>query len=158
MNPSDAPIIIIGLTSDIYDRPALYDAASTILQQKLSQIDGVGQVLVGGGTLPSVRVNVDPTKLNSMGLTLQNVQSVLSLQNSDQPTGQISNDLVTADIITNDQLFRAEEYKPLVIGFNRGAMPQEMFVEQIRRFASDVLPRVQAHEVKCVPTAEEITA
>jgi multidrug efflux pump len=121
VNPSDAPIIILGLTSDIYDRPTLYDAASTILQQKLSQIDGVGQVLVGGGTLPSVRVNVDPTKLNSMGLTLQNVRSVLSLQNSDQPAGQISNNLVTADIITNDQLFRAEEYKPLVIGFNRGA-------------------------------------
>jgi multidrug efflux pump len=121
VNPSDAPIIILGLTSDQYDRPALYDVASTILQQKLSQIEGVGQVSVGGGTLPSVRVDVDPTKLNSMGLTMQNVQSVLSLQNAHQPTGQISNELVTADIITNDQLFRAYEYRPLVIGFNRGA-------------------------------------
>jgi len=121
VNPSDAPIIILGLTSDQYDRATLYDAASTILQQKLSQIQGVGQVLVGGGTLPSVRVDVEPTKLSSMGLTLQAVQSVLSLQNTHQPTGQISNELVTADVITNDQLFRAEEYKPLVIGYNRGA-------------------------------------
>jgi multidrug efflux pump len=121
VNPSDAPIIILGLTSDQYDRATLYDAASTILQQKLSQLEGVGQVLVGGGTLPSVRVDVDPTKLNSMGLTMQNVQSVLSLQNSHQPVGQISNGLITADIITNDQLFRAYEYRPLVIGFNRGA-------------------------------------
>jgi multidrug efflux pump len=121
VNPSDAPIIILGLTSDQYDRATLYDAASTILQQKLSQIQGVGQVLVGGGTLPSVRVDVEPTKLSSMGLTLQAVQSVLSLQNTHQPTGQISNELVTADVMTNDQLFRAEEYKPLVIGYNRGA-------------------------------------
>jgi multidrug efflux pump len=121
VNPSDAPIIILGLTSDHYGRAKLYDAASTIIQQKLSQIEGVGQVTVGGGTLPSVRVNVDPTRLNSTGLTMQNVQSTLSLQNSHQPTGQIADGAVTADIITNDQLLRAEEYKPLVIGYNRGA-------------------------------------
>src|SRR6516225_5393142 len=121
VNPADAPIMILGLTSDKYDRGRLYDAASTIIQQKLSQIEGVGQVSVGGGTLPSVRVEVDPSQLSSMGLTLQNVQSTLSLQNAHQPTGQISDDLVTADIITNDQLSRAEEYKPLVIGYNRGA-------------------------------------
>jgi multidrug efflux pump len=121
VNPSDAPIIILGLTSDRYDRAMLYDAASTVIQQKLSQIQGVGQVFVGGGTLPSVRVDVDPTKLNSMGLTLQNVQSVLSLQNTHQPTGQISDGLVTADIVTNDQLTHADEYKPLIVGYNRGA-------------------------------------
>ncbi len=121
VNPADAPIMILGLTSDKYDRGKLYDAASTIIQQKLSQIEGVGQVSVGGGTLPSVRVEVDPSQLGSMGLTLQNIQSTLSLQNVHQPTGQISDDLVTADIITNDQLSRAEEYKPLVVGYNRGA-------------------------------------
>ena len=113
--------MILGLTSDKYDRPKLYDAASTIIQQKLSQIEGVGQVSVGGGTLPSVRVEVDPAQLSSMGLTLQNVQSMLSLQNTHQPTGQISDDLITADIITNDQISHADEYKPLVVGYNRGA-------------------------------------
>src|ERR1700730_6129062 len=121
VNPADAPIMIIGLTSDKYDRSKLYDEASTVIQQKLSQIQGVGEVNVGGGALPSVRIEVDPTRLNSSGLTLQNVQSVLSLQNADQPAGQISDDLVTADIITNDQISRAEEYKPLVIGYNHGA-------------------------------------
>jgi multidrug efflux pump len=121
VNPADAPIMILGLTSAKYDRPKLYDAASTIIQQKLSQIEGVGQVSVGGGTLPSVRVEVDPSQLSSMGLTLQNVQSMLSLQNTHQPTGQISDDLVTADIITNDQLSHADEYKPLVVGYHGGA-------------------------------------
>src|SRR5262249_7729212 len=121
VNPSDAPIIILGLTSDRYDTARLYDAASTIIQQKLSQIAGVGQVTVGGGTLPAVRVDVDPVKLNSMGLTLQNIQAVLSLQNTHQPAGQISNGAVTADIVTNDQLFHADEYKPLVVGYNNGA-------------------------------------
>jgi multidrug efflux pump len=121
VNPADSPIMIIGLTSDKYDRSKLYDEASTVIQQKLSQIQGVGQVTVGGGALPSVRVEVNPTQLNSKGLTLQNVQSVLSLQNADQPAGQVSDNLVTADIVTNDQISRAEDYKPLVIGYNHGA-------------------------------------
>ncbi len=121
VNPADAPIMVLGLTSDKYDRANLYDAASTVIQQKLSQIEGVGQVSVGGGTLPSVRVEVDPSQLSSMGLTLQNIQSTLSLQNTHQPTGQISDDVVTADIITNDQITHADEYKPLVVGYNRGA-------------------------------------
>ncbi len=121
VNPADAPIMILGLTSDKYDRGKLYDAASTVIQQKLSEIDGVGQVSVGGGALPSVRVEVNPSQLSSMGITLQNIQSLLSLQNSHQPTGQISDDLVTADIITNDQISHAEDYKPLIVGYNRGA-------------------------------------
>src|ERR1700745_1594820 len=92
VNPADSPIMVLGLTADIYPTSELYDAASTVIQQKLSQIEGVGQVYVGGGALPSVRVEVNPTKLNATGLTLQNVQSVLSLQNADQPTGQLSDD------------------------------------------------------------------
>ncbi|MCU1260756.1 MAG: acriflavin resistance protein [Bryobacterales bacterium] len=121
VNPADAPILILGLTSDVYDRAKLYDEASTVIQQKLSQIQGVGQVTVGGGALPSVRVDVNPTQLNSNGLTLTNVQSVLSLQNADQPAGQISDDRETADIRPTDQISHAEEYKPLIIGYNHGA-------------------------------------
>ena len=104
LNPADAPIMILGLTSDVYSRAQMYDAASTVIQQKLSQIQGVGQVNVGGGALPSVRVEVNPTQLNSYGLTLSNVQSILSIQNSDFARGQISNGLTTADIITNGQI------------------------------------------------------
>ena len=91
VNPADSPIMILGLTSDKYDVTKVYDFASTIMQQKLSQIQGVGQVGVGGGATPSVRVEVDPTQLESFGMTLGTVQSVLSLQNSHEPRGQISN-------------------------------------------------------------------
>src|ERR1700692_2400074 len=97
VNPADAPIMILGLTSDKFGPARLYDQASTIIEQKLSQIQGVGQVSVGGGALPSVRVEVNPTKLASYGLALSNVQSVLSLQRSDMARGQIHDGNTTAD-------------------------------------------------------------
>ena len=121
VNPADAPIMVIGLTSDIYDRGKLYDEASTIVQQKLSQIQGVGQVTTGGGALPSVRVDVNPTQLNNYGFTLASIQSLLSVQNAHQARGQLSNGMVTADIITNDQIQLADNYKPLVVGYKNGA-------------------------------------
>src|SRR5271165_920955 len=95
VNPADSPIMIIGLTSDKYDKPTLYDEASSVIAQKLSQIEGVGQVSVGGGAGPSVRVEVNPTLLNSHGLTIQNIQSILSQQNAHEPTGQISDGTTT---------------------------------------------------------------
>ena len=119
-NPSDAPIMILGLTSDKYGRGKLYDEASTVMMQKLSQIPGVGQVIVGGGSLPSVRVDVNPAQLNSYGLTLNNVRSVLSLQNSDLAKGQLSDGDITADILDNDQISKAVQYKPLIIGYHNG--------------------------------------
>ena len=121
VNPADAPIMILGLTSDKYGPGKLYDEASTVIEQKLSQIQGVGQVTVGGGALPSVRVDANPTQLASYGLTLANLQSVLSLQNSDLAKGQITDGNVTADIIANDQISQADDYKPLVVGYNHGA-------------------------------------
>jgi multidrug efflux pump len=119
-NPADAPIVILGLTSDKYDKPTLYDEASSVMAQKLSQIEGVGQVVVGGGAGPSVRVEVNPTLLNSFGLTLAGVQAVLSQQNAHEPAGQIIDGDTTADIITNDQMHHAEQYKPLIIGMHNG--------------------------------------
>ena len=121
VNPADAPIMILGLTSDKYGPDKLYDEASTVIQQKLSQIQGVGQVNPGGGALPSVRVDANPTQLASYGLTLSNLQSVLSLQNADIPKGQIANDVMTADIIANDQISHADDYKPLIVGYKNGA-------------------------------------
>jgi multidrug efflux pump len=121
VNPADAPIMILGLTSDKYGPDKLYDVASTIIEQKLSQIQGVGQVTAGGGALPAVRVDANPTQLASYGLTLANLQSVLSLQNSDLAKGQISDGIVTADIIANDQISKADDYKPLVVGYSHGA-------------------------------------
>jgi multidrug efflux pump len=121
VNPADSPIVVLTLTSPSYGPDKLYDQASTVVAQTLSQIEGVGQVIVGGGALPSVRVDVDPIKLASYGLMLTNVQNVLSLQNADLPKGQISDGRTTADIVANDQLHRAAQYEPLVIGYSRGA-------------------------------------
>src|SRR6201981_3805735 len=121
VNPADAPIMIVALTSDVYDRGPLYDEASTIMSQKLSQIQGVGQVTVGGSSLPSVRVELNPVQLNGYGLGVQDVQKMLSVQKANLPKGQISNGETTADILTNDQLLKADYYKPLIVGYHKGA-------------------------------------
>jgi multidrug efflux pump len=121
VNPSDAPIIQLGLTSELYDKQALFDAASTIIAQRLSQVQGVGQVSVGGSSLPAVRVELNPTQLNHYGISLQQVGTILSQQNANIPKGQISSGDRTADILANDQLLTADLYKPLVVGFNNGA-------------------------------------
>jgi multidrug efflux pump len=131
VNPADSPIMILGLTSDKFGPDKIYDEASTVLEQKLSQIQGVGQVSVGGGALPSVRVDANPTQLASYGLTLANLQSVLSLQNSDLAKGQISDGMVTADIIDNDQISKAADYRPLVVGYKNGAAVRLSDVAQV---------------------------
>jgi len=121
VNPADAPIMIVALTSNIYDQGKLYDAASTILQQKLSQIQGVGQVVVGGSSLPAVRVDVNPDQLNATGLGLEDVRNMLSQQNANIAKGQLANATTTSDLATNDQLLKAVDYRPLIVGYSNGA-------------------------------------
>src|SRR6266436_2262343 len=121
VNPADAPIMVIALTSDIYSRGQLYDAASTIMQQRLLQIEGVGQVNVGGGALPGVRVDINPTQLNNTGLTLEDVRAMLSQQNANIPKGQLADERKTADILANDQLLKAKDYEPLIVAYRNGA-------------------------------------
>ncbi|HME98370.1 MAG TPA: multidrug efflux RND transporter permease subunit [Terriglobia bacterium] len=121
VNPADAPILILSLTSDIYDRGRIYDAASSILQQKLSQIEGVGQVMVGGGALPAVRVQVNPTLLNAMSLGLEDVRIALTTANANRPKGEVQNRHRTWEIGTTDQLLNASEYEPITIAFRNGA-------------------------------------
>ncbi|HTV42727.1 MAG TPA: multidrug efflux RND transporter permease subunit [Candidatus Sulfotelmatobacter sp.] len=120
-NPANAPIMIIALTSDIYDRGQMYDAADSIIEQRLLQIEGVGQVNIGGGALPAVRVDVNPTLLNSFGLSLEDVRTMLSAQNANLAKGQIANGHQTADILDNDQIFKAADYKPLIVTYVNGA-------------------------------------
>lgn len=120
LNPADAPILVLSLTSNKYPRGKLYDEASTILAQKLSQIQGVGQVFVSGASLPAVRVDVSPAQLNSYGITLSHISAVLSLQNSDLARGQIAGNSITADILDNDQISHAASYRPLIIGYHNG--------------------------------------
>jgi hydrophobe/amphiphile efflux-1 (HAE1) family protein len=138
VNPADAPILILSLTSNIYDEGKLYDEASTIMQQKLSQISGVGQIIVGGSSLPAVRVEVNPTQLNAYGLSLENLRGVLSLENANRPKGQISNDVTTGDITTNDQLLQAESYRPLIIGYQNGAAVRLSDVAQVNDSVEDL--------------------
>ena len=120
-NPADPSIYQIALTSDIYDRGVLYDAGSTIMQQKLAEIQGVGEVFVGGSSLPAVRVDVNPTELNSYGLGMQDVRNMLSQQNANLPKGQIWDDQNSLDILANDQLLKANYYKSLIVGYHKGA-------------------------------------
>ena len=121
VNPADAPIMIVALTSDTYDQGKLYDAASTVLQQKLSQIPGVGQVVVGGSSLPAVRVDVNPTQLNAAGLGLEDVRAMLSQQNANIAKGQLADNKTTSDVATNDQLLKAADYRPLIVGYRNSA-------------------------------------
>ncbi|MFI5166912.1 MAG: multidrug efflux RND transporter permease subunit [Thermoanaerobaculales bacterium] len=121
VNPADAPIMLLSLTSDIVGRPRMYDIASTILQQKLAQVKGVGQVFVGGGALPAVRVEVNPTALNSTGLGLEDVRAALSTANANRPKGEVGDITRTWSLSTSDQLLKAAEYRPLVVSYRNGA-------------------------------------
>ena len=121
VNPADAPILILALTSDTADRAKMYDAASTILQQKLSQVEGVGTVFVGGGSLPAVRVELNPTVVHKYGIGLEDVRSMLASTNTNRPKGQIADATTSREIRTNDQLFKAAEYRDLIVTFRNGA-------------------------------------
>jgi multidrug efflux pump len=121
VNPADAPILILGITSDIYSRGKMYDAASTILAQKLSQVKGVGQVSVGGGALPAVRVDVNPTILNVLNLGLEDVRNTLAAANANIPKGDIGNGTRSWTLQATDQLLKADQYKPLIITYQNGA-------------------------------------
>jgi multidrug efflux pump len=138
VNPSDSPILIIALTSKIYDTAAMYDAASTIMAQRLSQVQGVGQVSVGGSSLPSVRVELYPTQLNSYGLGLQTIATMLSQQNANSPKGQIASADRTADILANDQLLKAAQYKPLIVGYHNGAAVKLSDVADVEDSVEDI--------------------
>ena len=121
VNPADAPIMIVALTSDKVPPSGLYDAASTILQQRLSQIGGVGQVLVGGSSAPAVRINVNPTQLNGYGLQLEDVRTAVAAQTANQAKGNLSDAGGRWDISANDQLLKAADYRPLIVTYRAGA-------------------------------------
>jgi len=121
VNPSDAPILILALTSDTLPLGKIYDAANAILAQKISQIAGVGQVYVGGGQTPAVRVQVDPEALAGVGLTLENVRAALGAATANQAKGAINGARTLHTIGANDQLLAAHEYPKLVLGYRNGA-------------------------------------
>ena len=138
VNPADAPILILALTSDTVDTARMYDAAASILQQKLSQIQGVGQVFVGGSSLPAVRVDLNPTVLNNYGIGLDQVRSALSSANANRPKGQLADAVNAWEITTTDQLLKADEYKPLIVSYRHGAPVRLSDVADVQDSVEDV--------------------
>jgi multidrug efflux pump len=121
VNPADSPIFMIALTSDTLTKGQMYDAASTIMAQKLSQVQGVGQVGVGGSALPGVRVELNPSALNKYGIGLEQVRTALAAANANTPKGHFSDGQQMFEVGANDQLFKAIDYKPLLIAYHNGA-------------------------------------
>jgi multidrug efflux pump len=121
VNPSDAPIFMLALTSDTLSKGQMYDAASTIMAQKLSQVTGVGQVTVGGSALPGVRVELNPSQLNKYGIGFEQVRSALAGSNSNTPKGDFQDSKRRWEVSANDQIFHAIDYEPLVIAYRKGS-------------------------------------
>jgi len=120
-NPADAPILILALTSDTMTVPQMYDAADSILAQKLAQVDGVGQVFVGGAAQPAVRAEVNPTLLNKLGVGLDTVRNALNAANANRPKGAVSGRTTSYSFTDTDQLFTADQYRPLIVAYHNGA-------------------------------------
>ncbi len=115
VNPADAPIMILALTSGTLNRGQMYDAASTVLAQKLSQVSGIGQVTVGGSSLPAVRVELNPNALNKYGIGLTQVRSTLAAANANRPKGVVEDGDRQWQVYANDQATQASQYRPLVV-------------------------------------------
>jgi multidrug efflux pump len=119
VNPADAPILIMSLTSDSITLPDIYDQANSILSQKLAQVNGVGQVYVGGGANPAVRAEVNPAMLNNYGIGLDAVRTALNAANANRPKGEVSNANSAWTVNDNDQMTRADQYRPLIVAYNK---------------------------------------
>jgi multidrug efflux pump len=121
VNPADAPVLILALTSDTITLPKMYDAADSVLSQKLAQVDGVGQVFVGGAARPAVRAEVNPNLLNKLGIGLDAVRTALGNANANRPKGQVANQNNAWALTDNDQIKVADAYRPLVVAYQNGA-------------------------------------
>ncbi len=120
VNPADAPIMILALTSDTLTRGQMYDVASTVLAQRLAQVDGVGQVTLGGGALPAVRIELDPERLTSHGLSLEMVRTAVVAHNTNRPKGVVEDGERAWQIEANDQARTAADYLPLILRYREG--------------------------------------
>ncbi|APG05479.1 nodulation protein [Luteibacter rhizovicinus DSM 16549] len=120
-NPSDAPIMVLALTSATLTRAQLYDSANSILQQQLSQVDGVGQITLGGSALPSVRVELQPDQLNSYGIGLEDVRAALSSANANSAKGHIDQGDQRFEVLSNDQISKAAPYRDIVVAYRQGS-------------------------------------
>jgi multidrug efflux pump len=120
-NPADSPIMVLALTSKTLTRAQLYDSADSVIQQQLSQVDGVGQITLGGSALPSVRVELQPDQLNSYGIGLEDVRAAISSANADSAKGHIDQDGQRYEVMSNDQISKAAPYRDLVVAYREGS-------------------------------------
>jgi multidrug efflux pump len=132
VNPADAPVAILAMTSDTLTRGQIYDAASTVVQQGLSQIEGIGQVAISGSSLPAVRVELNPLALFKYGIGLEDVRAALAAANAHSPKGAVEDGERRFQIYTNDQANRAADYRPLVIAYRNGSPVRLTDVGQVR--------------------------
>ena len=136
-NPASAPILTLALTSDSLSQGQLYDIASTTVQQKLSQVEGVGEVQIGGSTLPAVRIDLDPDALAQAGVSLETVRTAIAGANSTRPKGLLENDMYRWQITANDQLWKAADYRPLIVAWRNGAPLRLSEVAQVEDSVED---------------------
>src|SRR5215468_4752388 len=120
VNPADAPIMLLSLTSDTIEIRKLYDLAYSVLQQKLSQVEGVGQVFVWGSSQPAVRVELNPQAVSKYGIGLEQVRTALGAANANRPKGQLSNEEAAWEIHASDQLLKADQYRTLIVATHNG--------------------------------------
>src|SRR5467141_2611777 len=138
VNPADAPVMILSLTSDTLDRGELYDAASTILAQKISQAEGVGQVTVGGASLPAVRVELNPMVLNKYAIGLDEVRAALAAANANRPKGSVELEDRHWQIMADDQAKRASQYIPLIVSYRNGGAVRLSDVAEVADSVEDL--------------------
>src|SRR6202166_2800732 len=137
-NPADAPVLILALTSDTMTVPQMYDAADSILAQKWAQVDGVGQFFVGGAAHPAVRAEVNPTVLNKLGVGLDTVRNALNAAKIESAKGQVSNSTTSWSLDDTDQLFTADQYRPLIIAYKNGAPVRLADVSEVQDAVEDI--------------------
>jgi len=138
VNPSDSPILILALSSDTVPVATMYDVADSILSQKLSQVNGVGQVFVWGSAQPAVRVEVNPTLLNKLGVGLDTVRNALNAVNANAPKGSVSDSDRAMSFNDNDQLFTADQYRPLIVSYKNGGAVRLSDVGEVEDSVADV--------------------
>ncbi|HEY2393204.1 MAG TPA: multidrug efflux RND transporter permease subunit [Candidatus Angelobacter sp.] len=138
VNPADAPIMILSLTSDSIPKPKMYDVADSILAQKLSQVPGIGQVFVGGGARPAVRAEINPTLLNKLGIGVEKVQAALASANANKPKGEIASAINAWQITDNDQIFKADDYKKIIIAGNAAGVVRLQDVADVQDSVEDI--------------------
>jgi multidrug efflux pump len=138
VNPADAPIMILGLTSATYTQGQMYDAASTIIAQKLSQVSGVGQVTVGGGALPAVRVELDPEAVSKYGIAFSDVRTAINATNVNRPKGALDSGERHWQIYANDQAKSAADYAPIIVSYRNGAAVRLSDIAEVVDSVQDV--------------------